>query len=146
MMTAFVLDTSVVMAWCFEDENNSYADAVLDHLKEDTALAPGIWPLEIGNVLVSAERRGRMTRAESEHFLELIQQLPIEVETPSSRRLFETVINLAREQSLSTYDAAYLDLAMRVGVRLATLDNAMQQAAIRFGIPTYLSEERKDIR
>ncbi|NOY99685.1 MAG: type II toxin-antitoxin system VapC family toxin [Chloroflexi bacterium] len=137
-MADFVLDTSVVMAWCFEDEASDYADAVLEQLTDGYALAPGIWPLEVGNVLVVAERRGRMTKAESVHFLELLRQLPIEVEMSSAPRMFAAVIGLAREQSLSSYDAAYLDLAMRAGLPLATLDSALREAALRCGVPIFM--------
>ena len=69
-MGEFVLDTSVAMAWCFEDETNPYADAVLDSLIDNAALAPSIWPLEVGNVLLVAERRKRMSQPDSMRFLE----------------------------------------------------------------------------
>ena len=139
-MAEFILDTSVTMAWCFEDEANSYADAVLDSLVEKGALAPSIWPLEVGNVLVVAERRDRIARSESERFLRLLQQLPIAVEHLSDQRMFETVLNLAREQGLSTYDASYLDLAMQTGLPLATLDRALQDAARRCDVAIFQVE------
>jgi len=136
-MTGYVLDTSVVMAWCFEDEANHYADAVLDSLAEGGALTPSIWPLEVGNVLVVAERRERISIADSERFLELLRQLPIEVEFSSEQCLFGAVLNLAREQELSTYDAAYLNLAMRTGLPLATLDQELRKAANRCGVTIF---------
>jgi len=139
-MVEFVLDASVVMAWCFEDEANTYADTVLDRLEENNAIAPSIWPLEVGNVLVVAERRERITKAESVHFLELLRQLPIEVDLSSEQRMFDTVLNLAREHTLSTYDAAYLDLSMQTGLHLATLDNALRLAAARCGVAIYLDK------
>jgi predicted nucleic acid-binding protein len=139
-MAEFILDTSVAMAWCFEDEANSYADAVLDSLVEKGALAPSIWPLEVGNVLVVAERRERIARSESERFLRLLQQLPIAVEHLSDQRMFETVLNLAREKGLSSYDASYLDLAMQTGLPLATLDRALQDAARRCDVAIFQAE------
>jgi predicted nucleic acid-binding protein len=140
-MAEFILDTSVTMAWCFEDEANSYADAVLDSLVEKGALAPSIWPLEVGNVLVVAERRERIARSESERFLRLLQQLPIAVEHLSDQRMFETVLDLAREQGLSSYDASYLDLAMQTGLPLATLDRALQDAAKRCDVTIFQEKQ-----
>ncbi|RMF31326.1 MAG: PIN domain-containing protein [Chloroflexi bacterium] len=134
----FVIDASVVMAWCFEDEASLYADAVLERLAKATAIAPIIWPLEVGNVLVVAERRGRITAAETVRFLDLLRQLPIAVEGGTASRIFGEILALAREQRLSTYDAAYLDLAMRAGLPLATQDAALRQAAARCGVPVYL--------
>lgn len=133
-MPSFVLDTSVTMAWCFDDESNSYADAVLGQLAESTALAPGIWPLEVSNVLVIAERRKRMTKADSVRFQELLQELPIRVEVSTPQRIFGAILDLARAQNLSTYDASYLDLAMRTGLPIATLDDALRPAAKRCGV------------
>ena len=137
-MAIFVLDTSVTMAWCFDDESNSYADSVLESLAEDTALAPEIWLLEVSNVLVTAERRKRMTKADSVRFQELLRELTIQVENSTQQRIFGENLDLAREQNLSTYDAAYLDLAMRAGCSIATLDNALKQAAKRCGVALYL--------
>jgi len=136
-MDEFVLDTSVAMAWCFEDETNPYTDAVLDSLIDNAALAPSIWPLEVGNVLLVAERRNRMSQPESMRFLELLSSLPIRIENFSEQRMFETVLNLAREQSLSSYDASYLDLAMQTGLKLATLDQSLRKAADRCGVAIF---------
>lgn len=112
----FVVDNSVVMAWCFEDEASLYADAVLERLNEAEALAPAIWPLEVGNVLLVAERRGRLTEAESARFLALLEELPLTVVQEHPQRDMGHILMLAREHRLSTYDASYLDLAMREGV------------------------------
>ena len=138
-MSSFVLDTSTTMAWCFEDESSPYADKVLEQLEENTAIAPDIWPLEVSNVLVVAERRKRMTKADSVRFQELLQELPIQVEISTPQRIFGPVLDLAREQNLSTYDASYLDLAMRTGLPIATLDDALKQAATRCGIALFMT-------
>jgi len=138
MAERFVIDASVVLAWCFEDEASPYADAVLERLAQAEALAPIIWPLEVGNALVVSERRGRITPAETVRFLNLLRQLPIIVEGETPPRMFGEILSLAREQGLSAYDAAYLDLAMRAGAPLATLDEALRQAARRCGVRVYL--------
>lgn len=140
-MDEFVLDTSVAMAWCFEDETNPYADAVLDSLIDNAALAPSIWPLEVGNVLLVAERRNRIFQSDSMRFLELLSSLPIKVENFSEQRMFGAVLNLAREQRLSSYDASYLDLAMQTGLKLATLDQSLRKAADRCGVAIYIEEK-----
>lgn len=75
-MERFVVNNSVVMSWCFRDAGDGYADAVLGRLSEGEALVPGIWPLEVANVLVAAERRGRLNAADSTHFLRLLGDLP----------------------------------------------------------------------
>jgi len=134
-----VIDASVALAWCFEDETNEFADQVLERLVETAGIVPLIWPLEVGNALIGAERRGRLSQAESERFLELLRSLPIRIEPVSLTYLFGDVIGLAREQNLSTYDAAYLDLAMRSGLPLATLDTALHEAAIRCGVKDFQS-------
>ena len=129
MDSAIVLDNSVVMAWCFEDESNQYADQVLDSLQHVRAIVPSIWPLEVGNVLVVAERKGRLKRADCLRFLDLLSRLPIDIEQEGPDRLMREVYLLARDTGLSTYDASYLDLAMRKGLPLATLDKALAEAA-----------------
>lgn len=130
----FVLDAFVALAWCFEDESSNLADLALDRLARTSALVPAIWSLEIGNALLGAERRGRLSQAESNRFLSLIRGLPIEIEAVSASRMLNDVVTLAREQGLSTYDAAYLETAMRNGLPLATLDTALQHAAERCGV------------
>jgi len=137
MPARFVMDNSVVMAWCFQDEGNRYTEAVLDSLETGEALVPAIWPLEAGNVLVVAERRKRLDKSSALRFLSLLQSLPVSVEQESPERMFAEIVVLAREYGLSTYDASYLDLAMRHGLPLATLDTALIQAAKRCKVPIY---------
>jgi len=129
MMDRFVVDASVVMSWCFDDETNDYADAVLDLLHHGTAMVPPIWPLEVANVLLAAERKKRLQESDSSRFINLLSQLPIVVvETAFHERMAE-FMDLARENGLSSYDASYLDLAMREGIPLATLDEKLLRAA-----------------
>lgn len=133
-MERLVIDNSVVMSWCFRDAGDGYADAVLEHLVEGEALVPSIWPLEVANVLVAAERRGRLSTADSAHFLRLLSDLPIRILPETPARVTGEILILARQTGLSAYDASYLDLAMREGVPLATRDAALQKAAEVVGV------------
>ena len=135
MSEDFVIDTSVVMSWCFKDEINRYADVVLDLLEEATAFAPSIWPLEVGNVLLAAERRKRLSEADSVRFVTLLSELPIIVEQEPPQRMIHEILALAREHKLSSYDASYLDLAMRKGLSIATIDKNLIAAAKRSRVP-----------
>ena len=137
-MASFILDTSVTMSWCFNDEANPYADAVLNSLSEQAALAPTIWPLEVSNVLLVAERKERIHPRDSKRFLKLLSALPISVDNLTEQRIFETVLLLARDQGLSSYAAAYLDLAIQNDLEIATLDQALREAAAAKGIGLYL--------
>jgi predicted nucleic acid-binding protein len=134
-VTAFVIDCSVAVTWCFEDEATLASDGLLDRLGEEGAAAPGIWPLELGNVLVMAERRGRLSAAKIAEFVALVQDLPVAIDEETPRRALDDVLSLARSEGLTTYDAAYLELAMRLGVPLATKDTALQRAAENLGTP-----------
>jgi predicted nucleic acid-binding protein len=135
MTNAFVIDNSVVMSWCFQDESNTYADAVLGKLTEWRAVVPSIWPLEVVNVLLVAERRQRLEQAESARFLTLLAQLPIVVADARVERKMQELLALGRAHQLSSYDAAYLDLAMRQGIPIATLDKNLLVAAKQINVP-----------
>ena len=140
MSEDFVIDTSVVMSWCFKDETNRYADGILDLLEEATALVPSIWPLEVGNVLLVAERRKRLSEADSMRFITLLSELPIIVEQEPPERMIHEILTLAREHKLSSYDASYLDLAMRKGLSIATIDKNLVAAAKRSRVPIRYGE------
>jgi len=131
----FVVDNSVVMSWCFKDETNSYADIVLNMLTKVSAVVPSIWPLEVVNVLLSAERQKRLSKSDSMRFLTLLSQLPIFVEYERPEKMMKELLALARTSKLSSYDASYLDLAMRKGLPIATLDNKLIEAAARNDVP-----------
>ena len=135
MATQFVVDNSVVMSWCFKDETNNYADAVLNRLTKVSAIVPLIWPLEVVNVLLSAERQKRLSKSASMRFLTLLSQLPIFVEYERPDKMMKELLTLARTSNLSSYDASYLDLAMRKGVPIATLDKNLIEAASRVDVP-----------
>ncbi len=128
-----VLDASVTLAWAFEEEGRELALEVLDLLDASEAVAPGIWPLEVANGLLSAERRKRISPPDANRFAALVMELPIVVEPTDRRRPFESIRLLARSHGLSAYDSAYLELALRLGVPLATLDRRLAAAARRAG-------------
>ena len=125
----FVIDNSIVMAWCFEDEATGYTDAVQELLIHNTAFVPAIWPLEVANVLMVAERKKRIDIAGSDHFVALLSQLPIRVEQTEPERVFHNILFLARKYQLSSYDASYVELAIRKGLPIASSDKAIVRAA-----------------
>ena len=133
---SFVLDCSVTVAWLFEDEATPAIDALQDQLKEEVALVPGHWRLEVGNVLAQAERRKRLSPAQTSAHLELLDRLPVATDDETDSRAFREILSVARTEGLTTYDAAYLELAARRGVPLATLDRALARAAGRVGVAT----------
>lgn len=137
MPARFVVDNSVVMTWCFEDEANRYADAVLESLSAGEAFVPAIWPLEVGNILLVAERKKRLSEASVVRFLALVGNLPITVEQETPERMLTDILSLARIHHLSTYDASYLDLAMRLGLPIATQDASLSKAAKACRVPTF---------
>ncbi len=131
----FVIDNSIVVTWCFIDEVNQYADAVLEKLAEAEAVVPTIWSLEVVNVLLAAERRKRLREIDSVRFLSLLSQLPIHVEQAWPERSMNELLALGRTNDLSSYDASYLDLAMRHGLPIATLDQKLAEAAKIMDVP-----------
>jgi predicted nucleic acid-binding protein len=130
----FVVDASITMSWCFKDESSELAGLVLERLSVDDAIAPAIWPYEIANSLLTAERRGRVSEAEVPQLAGFIRALPISVDSADPRADMETLISLGRVRSLSVYDASYLHLAIRSGLPLATADGKLRAACKRIGI------------
>ena len=124
----------MAVAWCFEDQSTAYAEKVLEDVSAGGAVVPANWPLEVGNALVRAERHGRLTAAKSLAFLNRLRNFAIVLDGEGMGRAFEQVLSLAREHELSAYDAAYLDLAMREGLPLATLDEQLAKVARKLGI------------
>ena len=135
MSTDFVIDNSIVMAWCFEDESDEYTDSILDRLLDSTAFVPAIWPLEVTNVLLVAERKKRLNKKDSQRFIALISALPIVVESTSPFQIFHNTLPLARNHRLSSYDASYLELALQKKLPIATLDKALIRAATSLKLP-----------
>jgi predicted nucleic acid-binding protein len=133
----FVLDNSIVMAWSFADEVSDYADAVLDRLTTVRTVVPMLWPLEVANALLMGERRKRSTEAETIRWIGILNRLPIVIDDETNTRAWSDTLALARGHKLSAYDAAYLELAVRRKLPLATLDDPLKAAAAAVGVTLY---------
>lgn len=132
----FVLDSSVTMSWFFDDEATAATDKLLDRLNSDgRAIVAAHWALEVSNTLLMAERRKRSTVAESSHFIAILDALPIEADQETASRASTSSMELARAQGLTLHDSAYLELAMRRSLPLATLDKQLRAAAKKAGVP-----------
>ena len=132
---SFVVDASVTAAWCIEGEQTDPALRLLDRLKTgEQALVPALWSFEITNTLWAARRSGRVSASEAKACLDLLRVLPIEVEFEPPARVFGSVSDLAVRYDITVYDAAYLDLAIRDRLPLATLDAALARAAQQAGV------------
>ena len=132
----FVLDASTTLAWCFDDEANPFAEACLSDLSRTDAVVPALWKLEVTNVLLVAERRGRISAADGDRFWALLLGLPIAVDDDGAA--VESLLAIGRELGLSAYDATYLELASRRGLPLATLDERLRDACARRGIELFV--------
>ena len=135
----FVLDNSIVMRWFFNDGNikdRQYSEGVLNLivLGSNTPITPGVWPLEIANVISRAESMGQIEETRSAHFLEIIREMNIATESIAQDVSFGSVLHLARVYKLSSYDASYLELAMRYSIPLATLDKDLITAMKKVGV------------
>ena len=130
----FVLDCSMTMAWAFRDETTPGTLDALELTARETCVAPGVWPLEICNAVLTAQRRGRFTSEDVPQFLALVGGLRVSVEESSLQHTFDDVLPLAMHHALSIYDAAYLELALRNKARLATLDAGLARAARAAGV------------
>jgi predicted nucleic acid-binding protein len=136
-LTGIVVDASVALAWCFPDEASEYADGVLVALEGRTAIVPAIWALEIANGLLVGERRKRVRQPDVRRFVELLRGLRVTEHSQTVPDTVGNVLPLARDYGLSAYDAAYLDVAVRQGAPLATLDNALREAGRSVGITIF---------
>ena len=140
-MTAFVLDNSVAMRWLLASAkapDQRYAESVLKSLANAEAIVPNLWHLEAANVLLGATNRNEIEVAEVERFTVQLENLPISVDTLTAHQVFGHTISLAKAYRLSSYDAAYLELALREGLPLATLDKDLLRAAKRSDVDIYL--------
>jgi predicted nucleic acid-binding protein len=137
---SFVLDNSVTMRWFFGDgrpQELAYAVKVLDAMKEANALVPATWGLEVANVIARAEAKGLVTEARSGAFLEMLEGVDIEVDAATFTHSLSDTLQLARRYKLSAYDASYLELALRLGIPLATLDEDLRTAAKKAGVKKF---------
>jgi predicted nucleic acid-binding protein len=138
LMAGVVIDCSITMSWCFPDENDPYAREVLRSLPSLPALVPAHWSLEVANSLVVGERCRRLDEASVLTFVALLASLPITLDQETPERALRETLSLARERNLSSYDAAYLELATRRGLPLATLDQRLRNAAAAVGVDFYV--------
>ncbi len=136
-MIELVLDCSLALAWSIPDENFSAADEILKSVESESRFwVPALWWYELSNALTMAERHGRLMHSSAGRLVELYSHLPIYTDTLLGAQAFVRHMALAQRYKLSTYDAAYLELAERRGLALATLDKALQKAARHAGIVT----------
>ena len=131
---SFVLDASVTLAWCFHDETTPVTTFLLEQLETESAYVPELWALEVGNILLAAEKRQRISYAKITEFIALIENLNIITDHETSSRGLREILSLAHSEKLTTYDATYLELSMRLGVPLATKNQQLQQAAKKLGV------------
>jgi predicted nucleic acid-binding protein len=136
-VTAGVVDSSIALTWCFEDEASPETDRLFERVRDDGAVVPGLWHLEVANVLLRAEQRGRISRADVARRLMLISDLPIATDQETTPRAWRETLSLARAENLTAYDAAYLELAERRGLPLMTRDNELGAAAKRLGVTVF---------
>lgn len=129
-----VIDASVALCWCFPDERSTYADKILSELGEKQAIVPSLWAIELANSLLVGERRKRLTAADIANFLDILKDLQVDTDDESAPRALSDTWSLARRLGLSAYDGCYLELAMREGLPLATLDVQMKKAAKAAGV------------
>lgn len=143
-MNGVVVDSSIALTWCFDDEASPETDALFERVRDHGAVVPGLWYLELSNVLLQAEKRGRIASAEVSTRLDLIARLPISVDHETTARAWQDILSLARKERLTTYDATYLELALRREIPLLTRDNDLAQAAVRSGVVVLPARKRKE--
>lgn len=144
-MRRFIVDASVALCWYFEDQTNAYTEAVFECLAQgDEALVPAVWPLEMVNGLVVAWRQKSIGSDQLEDFITDLKDLPVVVDSQACDRVYSSIFRMSCRHQLSSYDAAYLDLAVFQGLPLATLDKNLRTAARRARIDIF--DPRKNDR
>jgi predicted nucleic acid-binding protein len=129
-----VLDTSATLTWFFEDESTAFSRKLLDRVSAHGAVVTGLWRLEVGNMLLLAERRGRMRPGDRQEAMRQLDQLPIAFDGATGDWAWRSTFELAQRFRLTLYDACYLELALRRALPLATLDRALHAAAVSLGV------------
>lgn len=143
---AFVLDASMTMAWCFRDERTKESEAVGIALsRRERAVVPAVWSVEVCNATLRGLRRNRVTAAEVFSFFRALDRFPIAQSAPLERAELLHLLDRARTHELSAYDSSYLDLALHMGLPLATLDARLRQAAGQAGVPLFSGVEGDDV-
>ena len=136
----FVLDASVALLWLVPQTNPDgvpYASSVLAALKSASAIVPSLWSVEVANVTAKVEAKGLVAEAQSQFFVSQLERLDISTDPDTSTHALGETLNLARRYKLSAYDATYLELALRMGLPLATLDADLAKAAKKAGVPAF---------
>jgi predicted nucleic acid-binding protein len=134
---SFILDNSVAMLWLLPRSNvagTHLANQVLDRLLTTGAMVPSLWRLEVTNVIVKSLRLNKISQAQASTFIALLEDMDISIDVQTDQRAFHDTLDLARRYVLSAYDAAYLELALRNGLPLATLDAKLGAAARQAGV------------
>jgi len=143
-MPAFVLDSSVALAWYLPRQQTVQTDALMHRMSDEGALTTSLWPIEVANVLLVYERRGQLTIAERMGAIAFYTSIPIETDDQTAVRAWGTAFDLALAHKLTVYDAGYLELALRSGLPLATLDGPLCRAASSLGVPLLGFADRAD--
>ena len=139
----FVADASATLPWCFEDEATPQTEALLERLRAgEPAIVPAHWPTEVMNGLIMAVRRGRIDPERITRFARDLGALPIRIEPPYAPTAWDAVTRVAIEYHLTVYDAAYLELAKRTNLPLASLDGDLRKAALAAGVVCWKHERR----
>ncbi len=136
----FVLDASVALLWLAPQTNPTgldYAAEILTALKDSQAVVPSLLALEIANVVAKLESKGVVTEADSQRYIAVLGRLNISVDQATATHALGDTLNLARRHKLSAYDAAYLELSLRTGMPLATLDAGLAKAAATAGVAIF---------
>ena len=134
---SLVLDSSVALAWIYADETTDAVLRLFDDVRLDGAWVPGLWRWEIANVLQLSVRRGRHGEDFRDSALASLALLPVKVDAEADRQAWGTTLHLAERRGLTVYDAAYLELAIRLGLPLAALDGKLKTAAGAMGVPLF---------
>lgn len=133
---SFILDASVTLSWCFSDEMTPAAVSLLKKLEHEEACVPEIWALEVGNILIMAEKKKRISYANMMEFISLLTELNIRTDKETSVKGLHEILLVAHANHLTTYDAAYLELALRTGFPLASKDQHLCKVAKSLGVKT----------
>ena len=133
-MSVVVIDASIALSWCFDDEASPDTEVLLERVRDNGAVVPSLWHIEIGNILLQAEKRGRIVISDVGVRLDLLAALPILTDQESITRLWRDILVIARVEGLTTYDATYLELAVRRELPLLTKDKELAKAGRRRGI------------
>ena len=133
-MSAFILDCSVTIAWCIEDEATQKTDALLERLRDFGAFVPQLWGYEFANVMLQAHKRKRLSSSQLVTVFELMEDLPITIVGETVFAAFKDIMAISQAENLTSYDSAYLALAMGKKLPLATLDKALRRACKNVGV------------